>query len=246
MSGHSKWATIRRKKAKVDAQRGKIFTRLIKELMIAAREGGGDESANARLRTAIAAAKAANMPVANIDRAIKRGTGELDGVNYEEVTYEGYGPGGVALLIEVVTDNRNRTVADVRHSLSKHGGNLGESGCVAWMFEKRGMIVVNAEGVDEEELMLLALDAGADDMKAEENAYEVISAPEDFEAVKNTLESNGVVIDSAEITMLPKNTVKVEGARAEKVLKLIDILEEHDDIQDVYANFDIDFDQISE
>lgn len=246
MSGHSKWATIRRKKAKVDAQRGKMFTRLIKELMVAARQGGGDETSNARLRTAIAAAKTANMPTANIERAIKRGTGELDGVSYEEVTYEGYGPGGVAILIEVVTDNRNRTVADMRHHLSKHGGNLGENGCVAWMFEKKGMLVIPGEGVDEEELMMAALEAGADDMKQEEESYEVTTAPENFEAVKEALEGSGLTVESAEITMLPKNTVKVEGAQAEKVLKLIEILEEHDDVQNVYANFDIDFEQISE
>lgn len=244
MSGHSKWATIKRKKAKTDAARGKIFTKLIKEVIVAARSGGGDESSNARLRTAVASAKAQNMPMANIERAIKKGTGELEGVNYEEITYEGYGPGGSALLMEIVTDNRNRTVADVRHILSKHGGNLGENGCVAWMFEKKGVIAVNGEGVDEEELMMLVLDAGAEDLKNEDGAFEVITEPDSFEAVKTVLDENSVAYDSAEVTMIPKNTVKVEGSQAEKLLKLVDLLEEHDDVQNVYSNFDIDFDSL--
>lgn len=244
MSGHSKWATIKRKKAKIDAQRGKVFTRLIKELMVSARQGGGDESSNARLRTAVAAAKAANMPTANIERAIKRGTGELDGVNYEEVTYEGYGPSGVAFIIEVVTDNRNRTVADMRHYLSKHGGNLGESGCVSWMFEKKGLIVIPAAGIEEDELMLLALDAGADDLKQEEESFEITTPPENFETVKEALEGKGLTIESAEVSMIPKTTIKLQGTQAEKVMRLVDLLEEHDDVQNVYANFDIDMDEM--
>lgn len=246
MSGHSKWATIKRKKAKIDAQRGKVFTRLIKELMVSARQGGGDESSNARLRTAVAAAKAANMPTANIERAIKRGTGELDGVNYEEVTYEGYGPSGVAFIIEVVTDNRNRTVADMRHYLSKHGGNLGESGCVSWMFEKKGLIIVPSAGIEEDELMLLALDAGADDLKQEDESFEITTPPEAFEAVKEALEAKGLTVESAEVTMIPKTTIKLQGTQAEKLMRLVDLLEEHDDVQNVYANFDIDMDELPE
>lgn len=244
MSGHSKWATIKRKKAKTDAQRGKVFTKLIKELMVAAREGGGDESSNARLRTAIASAKSANMPVANIERAIKKGTGELEGESYEEVIYEGYGPGGVAILMEVLTNNKNRTVADIRHHLTKHGGNLGESGCVAWMFEKKGVIVLNGDGVDEDELMMLVLDAGADDLKLEEGMFEILTEPESFEAVKNALLENSISVESAELTMLPKNTIKVEGSPAVRLLKLMDLLEDLEDIQQVYANFDIDFDTL--
>jgi len=244
MSGHSKWATIKRKKAKTDAQRGKVFTKLIKEIIVAARQGGGDESSNARLRSAIIAARAANMPVANIERAIKKGTGELEGQSYEEVTYEGYGPGGAAILIETLTDNKNRTVADLRHHLSKHGGNLGESGCVAWMFEKKGLISINAQAVDEDELMMLILDAGAEDLKFEDGSFEIYCSPENFEAVKSALEQSQHTIESAEITMLPKNTVKIEGAQADKLLKLMEILEDHDDVQQVYSNFDIDFEKM--
>jgi len=244
MSGHSKWATIKRKKAKTDAQRGKVFTKLIKEIIVAARQGGGDESSNARLRSAIIAARAANMPVANIERAIKKGTGELEGQSYEEVTYEGYGPGGAAILIETLTDNKNRTVADLRHHLSKHGGNLGESGCVAWMFEKKGLISINAQAVDEDELMMLILDAGAEDLKLEDGSFEIYCSPENFEAVKSALEQSQHTIESAEITMLPKNTVKIEGAQADKLLKLMEILEDHDDVQQVYSNFDIDFEKM--
>ena len=246
MSGHSKWATIKRKKAKNDAARGKVFTKLIKEVIVAARSGGGDESSNSRLRTAVAAAKTQNMPMANIERAIKKGTGELEGINYEEVTYEGYGPGGSALLMEIVTDNRNRTVADVRHILTKHGGNLGENGCVAWMFEKKGVIALNGEGIDEEELMMMVLDAGAEDLKNEDGSFEVITAPDSFEAVKAVLDENNMTYDSAEVTMVPKNTVKIEGSQAEKLLKLVDLLEEHDDVQNVYSNFDIDFDSLED
>ncbi|MCK5739795.1 YebC/PmpR family DNA-binding transcriptional regulator [bacterium] len=244
MSGHSKWATIKRKKAKTDAARGKIFTKLIKEVIIAARAGGGDESSNARLRTAVSSAKSQNMPLANIERAIAKGMGELEGVNYEEITYEGYGPGGSALLMEIVTDNRNRTVADVRHILTKHGGNLGENGCVGWMFEKKGVIAVNNEGISEEDLMMLVLDAGAEDLKAEDGLFEVITEPGSFDAVKAVLDENKLTYDSAEVTMIPKNTVKIEGSQAEKLLKLVDLLEEHDDVQNVYSNFDIDFDSL--
>ncbi len=240
MSGHNKWSSIKHKKARVDAQKGRIFTKLIKEITVAARQGGGDENANPRLRAAIAAAKAANMPSANIERAVKRGTGELPGVHYEEITYEGYGPGGVAIMIEAVTDNKNRTVADLRHLFSKHGGNLAESGSVAWLFEKKGVIQVKAEGVEEDDVLLVALEAGAEDIKSDELSYEILTPPENFEQTKKALEEAGFPIESAEITMYPKNTVKVEGKQAEQILKLMDALDDHDDVQNVYANFDID------
>lgn len=240
MSGHSKWATIKRKKGKIDAERGRTFTKLIKELTVAARRGGGDPAGNPTLRTAIAAAKAANMPVSNIDRAIKKGTGELPGILYEDVTYEGYGPGGAALLIESLTDNKNRTVADVRHVLSKYGGNMGETGCVSWMFEKKGLITVDAKSVDEDELMMLILDAGAEDLRSDDDIFEIITELRSFENVRQVLEGNNIAYETAEISMLPKNTVKLEGAQAERLLKLLDKLEELDDIQHVYSNFDID------
>jgi YebC/PmpR family DNA-binding regulatory protein len=240
MSGHSKWSTIKRKKGKADAERGKIFTRLIKDITMAARNGGGDENANPRLRSAVAAAKTANMPAANIDRAIKKGTGELPGVVYEEGTLEGYGPAGVALYIEILTDNRNRTVADVRHSLTKHGGNLAESGAVAWMFEKKGLITVPSEDLDEEEILMVVMDAGAEDLKSEEDFFEITSSTEDLENVKAALESSQIKYDSANLTMYPKNTIKVEGKDAETLLKILDGLEELDDVQNVYSNFDID------
>lgn len=240
MSGHSKWATIKRKKGKIDAERGRTFTKLIKELTVAARRGGGDPAGNPTLRTAIAAAKAANMPVSNIDRAIKKGTGELPGILYEDVTYEGYGPGGAALLIESLTDNKNRTVADVRHVLNKYGGNMGETGCVSWMFEKKGLITVDAKSVDEDELMMLILDAGAEDLRSDDDIFEIITEPRSFENVRQVLEGNNIAYETAEISMLPKNTVKLEGAQAERLLKLLDKLEELDDIQHVYSNFDID------
>jgi len=240
MSGHSKWSTIKRKKARTDAQRGRIFTKLIREITIAARLGGGDENANPRLRAAIAAAKAANMPAENIERAVKRGTGELPGTHFEEARYEGYGPGGVALMIETLTDNKNRTVAEIRHLLSKYDGNLGASGCVSWMFERKGVIYVQAENVSEDDLVMAVLDAGAEDIRSEEGSYEIITAPEDFERVKEALQQNGIPIDSAEITLYPKSTVRVEGREAEKLLRLMDALEEHEDVQHVYSNFDID------
>ncbi len=240
MSGHSKWSTIKRKKGKADAERGKIFTRLIKDITMAARDGGGDETANPRLRSAVATAKTANMPSANIDRAIKKGTGDLPGVVYEEGVLEGYGPAGVALYIEILTDNRNRTVADVRHSLTKHGGNLAESGAVAWMFEKKGLITIPSEGLNEEELLLVVMDAGAEDLKSEEGFFEIVSSTEDLEKVKATLESSGIKYDSANLSMYPKNTIKLEGNHAESLLKILDTLEDLDDVQNVYSNFDID------
>jgi len=244
MSGHSKWSTIRRKKEKIDAQRGKIFTKLIKEITVAARRGGGDEATNPALRTAVANAKAANMPAANIDRAIKKGTGELPGVSYEEVTYEGYGPGGTAILIEALTDNKNRTVAEIRHILSKHNGNMGENGCVAWMFDKKGIITINTEEIEEDALMELVLEEGADDMKSEEGLYEVVTTPSAYENVKSAIENKNIKIESAELTMHPQNTVKIQGKDAENLLKIIDALEDHDDVNDVYSNFDVDMEEL--
>ena len=239
MSGHSKWSTIKRKKAATDAKRGKIFTKLIKEITVAARMGGGDVNANPRLRTAVAAAKAENMPNDNVERAIKKGTGALEGVSYEEAFYEGYGPGGAAVLVESLTDNRNRTVADVRHIFSKSGGSLGEAGCVAWMFEKKGLLVFEKDAVEEETLMEAVLDAGAEDIRDEESTFEVITAPEDFEVVKQALDEKGMGYVLAEITMLPQTTVKLEDKHAEQMLKLMDSLEDSDDVQKVYSNFDI-------
>ncbi|MBD3257449.1 YebC/PmpR family DNA-binding transcriptional regulator [candidate division GN15 bacterium] len=241
MSGHSKWSTIKRKKGKLDAERGRIFTRLIKELTVAAREGGGDPDGNPRLRTAIASAKAQNMPNDNIKRAIQKGTGELPGVVYESLTYEGYGPGGSALFLEVMTDNKNRTVADIRHILSKYGGNLGANGCVAWMFDKRGVVVVEGEATDEDTLMEVALEAGAEDIRNDGGAYEVLMDPSVLDDVRSAIEAKGIAIDSAEVTMLPQNTTKIEKENeASSMLKMMDLLEEHEDIQKVYSNFDID------
>ncbi len=240
MSGHSKWSTIKRKKAKTDAERGKIFTRVIKEITIAAREGGGEESTNPRLRTAISAAKTANMPAANIERAIKKGTGELPGVVYEEGVLEGYGPGGVAIYIEILTDNRKRTVAEVRHCLSRHNGNLAESGSVAWIFEKKGLVTVPRNDLDEDELLMIVMDSGAEDLKSEDDVFEITTATEDLEKVKAALESDNIQYESASLTMYPKNTIKIEGQEASQLLKILDFLEEHEDIQSVYANFDID------
>jgi YebC/PmpR family DNA-binding regulatory protein len=239
MSGHSKWAGIKHKKAKVDAQRGRVFTKLIREITVAARLGGGDPSGNARLRDAIDKAKAANMPSENITRAIKKGTGELEGVSYEECIYEGYGPGGVAVLVETVTDNRNRTTSELRKIFSRFNGNLGESGCVGWMFEKKGLIRLSARGTDEETLLAVALEAGAEDIQKEEGAFEVITAPKDFEGVKAAVEKAGFPLESAEVTKLPQSTIPLTGKGAEQVLRLMDELEEHDDVQQVYANFDI-------
>jgi YebC/PmpR family DNA-binding regulatory protein len=239
MSGHSKWSTIKRKKGATDAKRGKIFTKLIKEITVSARMGGGDPNANPRLRTAIAAAKADNMPKDNIERAIKKGTGALEGVSYEEVYYEGYGPGGAAVLVESFTDNKNRTVADVRHLFSKSGGGLGEAGCVAWMFEKKGLFVLQKEDVDEETLMEAVLDAGGEDIRDEDTTFEVTTAPEDFEAVKKALDDKELKYLLAEVTMVPKSTVKLEDKEAEQMLRLMESLEDSDDVQKVYSNFDI-------
>jgi YebC/PmpR family DNA-binding regulatory protein len=240
MSGHSKWHSIRHKKGAVDAKRGKIFSRLIKELMVAARMGGGDPSANPRLRQAIASAKAENMPKDNIERAIKRGTGELDGVSYEECIYEGYAPGGVAVLVEIMTDNKNRAAADVRYIFSKGGGSLGEAGCVAWMFDKKGLIVFDQELVNEDEILEVALEAGADDVVASEDQFEVHTELVAFESVKQAFDDLELGYAMAEITMLPKNTVEIDDeSLAVQVLKLMEAIEDSDDVQKVYANFDI-------
>ncbi|MBN1153809.1 YebC/PmpR family DNA-binding transcriptional regulator [candidate division KSB1 bacterium] len=244
MSGHSKWSTIRRKKEKIDAQRGKVFTKLIKELTIAARRGGGDEDSNPALRTAIANAKAANMPAANIERAIKKGTGELPGVSYDEVTYEGYGPGGTALMIEALTDNKNRTVAEIRHILSKYNGNMGESGCVAWMFEKKGIISINKSEIGEEELLELVLEGGADDLRSDDDSYEIVTNPSNYENVKRVIESHNIKIEDAELTMQPQNTVNVSGKDAENLIRIMDALEDHDDVNSIYSNFDIDSEEL--
>ncbi|MDH3803512.1 MAG: YebC/PmpR family DNA-binding transcriptional regulator [Deltaproteobacteria bacterium] len=240
MSGHSKWHSIRHKKGATDVKRGKIFSRINKELMVAARMGGGDPSANPRLRQAIASAKAENMPKDNIERAIKKGTGELEGVNYEEHVYEGYAPGGVALLIEVMTDNKNRAAADIRYVFNKRGGSLGEAGCVAWMFDKKGLIVFEQELVDEDEILEVALEAGADDVIATEDQYEVHTELAAFESVKQAFDGQGLPYTMAEITMMPQNTVKVDDeAQAAQVLKLMEAIEDADDVQKVHANFDI-------
>ncbi|MDR3570552.1 MAG: YebC/PmpR family DNA-binding transcriptional regulator [Syntrophobacteraceae bacterium] len=240
MSGHSKWATIRHKKGAADAKRGKIFTRLIKEVMVAARMGGGNPDGNPRLRAAVLAAKAENMPKENIDRAIKKGTGELEGVNYEEITYEGYGPAGVAVLIDIMTDNRNRAASEIRHIFSRNNGNLGEAGCVSWMFDKKGSIVLDKKTMPEEELMELALDAGAEDVKDQEDQFEVITAPEEFLNVKAVFDEKRIGYELAEVTMSAQTTVRIEDAKiAQQLLRLMDTLEEQDDVQNVYANFDI-------
>jgi len=244
MSGHSKWSTIKRKKGALDAKRGKIFTKLIKEITVAARLGGGDPTGNPRLRTAIQAAKTANMPQDNINRAIAKGTGELEGVSYEEYAYEAYGPGGVAMLIQVLTDNRNRTGSDVRHIISRYSGSLAEPNAVAWNFEKKGFFVVPQEGVDEETLMDAVLEAGAEDMVPSDGQFEVQSSPEDFEDVREALEKKGIPLDSAEVTMIPKSTVQLEGKAAEQMLRLMEALEDSDDVQNVYANFDISMEEM--
>jgi YebC/PmpR family DNA-binding regulatory protein len=239
MSGHSKWAQIKHKKAKTDLARGKAFSKLIRLITVAARQGGGNIENNARLRLAVQKAREMNMPQENIEKAIKKGTGELEGVAYEEVTYEGYGPGGVAVMVEVTTDNRNRTTAEIRHLFSRYGGSLGESGCVSWVFERQGLISFEKDKVDEEALMMVAIDAGAQDIRTTETTIDVITAPEDFEKVKKALDEQGFQYAVAQVTMVPKNTVSVEGKQAQQVLDLIEALEEHDDVQEVYANFDI-------
>jgi len=239
MSGHSKWATIKHKKAALDAKRGKTFTRIIKEIMIAAR-AGGDPDANPRLRSAVTAAKAVSMPADNIKRAIMRGTGELEGGQIDEIMFEGYGPGGAAVLVSVATDNRNRTVSEIRHMFSKNGGNLGEQGSVSWMFERKSQIVVEKEKAGEDQLMTIALDAGAEDLRDGGDNWEVISPPEAHEAVLQALQSASVPTESAEIGMVPKNLMKLEGKNAQAMLRLSEALEEHDDVQNVYSNFDVD------
>ena len=239
MSGHSKWATIKHKKAALDAKRGKAFTRIIKEIMIAARSGG-DPDMNTRLRTAVVAAKAVSMPADNIKRAIMRGTGELEGGQIDEIMFEGYGPGGAAVLVQVATDNRNRTVSEIRHVFSKNGGNLGELGSVSWMFERKGQIIVEKDKAGEDQLMTIALEAGAEDLRDGGDTWEVISAPEAHEAVLNAIQKAGIPTVSAEIGMIPKNLLKLEGKNAQAMLRLSEALEEHDDVQNVYSNFDID------
>ena len=246
MSGHSKWSSIKHKKAARDAKRGKVFTKLIKEITIAARLGGGDINANPRLRTAVLTARSQSMPNDNIDRAIKKGTGELGGGQIEEVTYEGYGPGGVAIMVEVLTDNRNRTVAEIRFMFSRHGGNLGEAGCVGWMFKKRGMISIEKSAIDEDKLLEIALDAGADDVQSDADSYTVMTAPDKYAQVREALEKARVPIVSGEITLVPENTVPVSGHAAEQVLKLVEELEEHDDVQSVSANFDISDEELAQ
>ena len=247
MAGHSKWSNIKHRKGKEDARRGQIFTKLARQITLAAREGGGDPQHNFRLRLAIEKARDANMPNDNIERAIKRGTGELEGDRLEEVVYEGYGPAGMAILLEALTDNRNRTASDLRHLFSKHGGNLGESGCVSWMFEKKGRLVINKEAnpVDEEALMLEAIESGAEDIEVEEDYVEIITAPGDFQTVKESLEASGYVFEEAEVTMIPTNTVEIPPDKTEQALKLLEALEELDDIQQVYANGDFDEEAIA-
>lgn len=242
MSGHSKWANIKHRKGKQDAQRARIFTRLGKEIIVAAKQGGGDPENNLRLKNVIQKARAANMPMDNITRVIQKATGELAGVNYEELTYEGYGPGGAAVMVEVMTDNRNRTAADVRHIFSKYGGNLGETGCVGWMFEKKGVITIEKEGLgkDADEIMMIALDAGAGDVLEDDDNFEITCAPEDFGAVDAAVRESGLNPIAAEVALVPQNTVALEGNDAVKMLKLMDALEDHDDVQNVFSNFDID------
>jgi len=241
MSGHSKWHSIKHKKAVKDAKRGKIFTKHIRSIQAAARFGGGDPENNASLRLAIQKAKADNMPWDTIERAIKRGTGSLPGQNFESITYEAYGPCGVAIMIDALTDNKNRTVAELRHLLSKHGGNMGESGCVAWLFENKGYIVIPKSAISEDELMEIIISAGAEDMNLEDDTYEIYTEPKDYEAVHSALTDAGIKITTAEITMIPKTTVKITDlSSAEKILKLMDVLQDHDDVQNVYSNFDIE------
>ena len=239
MSGHSKWSTIKHKKAMVDARRGKMFTKLIRELTSAARAGGGDPDVNPRLRTAVASAKGANMPNDTIQRAIQKGTGEIAGETYEEVTYEGYGAGGVAVLVDTLTDNKNRTVAEIRHLFARHGGSMGENGCVAWMFQRQGFLALDTGSIDEDALLELVLEAGGDDVKMENDLYEILTSPEAFEDVRSSLEEKGLTPEVAEVTMLPQSTVSIEGKQAEQVLRLMEALDDQDDVRRAYANFDI-------
>ena len=240
MSGHSKWATIKHKKGAADARRGKVFTKLIKEITVAARLGGGDSDSNPRLRTAILAAKAENMPADNIKRATQKGTGELPGASYEEVVYEGYGPGGVAIMLEIATDNRNRTLAEIRHVLSKHGGNLGETGCVSWVFNKQGYIVLGKDQADEDTLLNLVTEAGAEDMREDGSNWEITSPPDKFQEVVDRLKARNIAPSVAEVSMIPQSSVKLTGKAAHQMLRLMEELEDHDDVQHVYANFDIE------
>jgi len=246
MSGHSKWHSIKHKKAAVDAKRGRLFTRVIKELTVAARLGGGDPDGNPRLRTVLLAAKAANMPKDNIEKAIKKGTGELPGVSYEEVTYEGYGPGGVAVYVQALTDNRNRTLPEIRHLFSKYGGNLGENNCVGWMFEKKGYIVVPKGHGSEEVLLEIVLEAGGDDVRDDGENWEVLTPPDSLEVVREALNGRGLPVSTAEVSMVPKNTIKLEGKKVQQLMTMMEVLEDHDDVQNVWANFDIDDAEISE
>lgn len=245
MSGHSKWASIKHKKAAADAKRGNLFTKIIREISIAARIQGGDQETNPRLRKAIADAKAVNMPADNIKRAIMKGTGQLEGTSYEELTYEGYGPGGVAILVETLTDNRNRIVSEFRHIFSKNGGNIGESGCVAWMFQRKGYIVVEKARASEDELLRIILDAGAEDLREDGSNFEIYTSPEDFDTVIDTLKKNNIEIAVSSVAFVPQNNVKLQGKQAQQLLRLMDELEDHDDVQHVWANFDIDEDEIA-
>ncbi len=246
MSGHSKWHTIKHKKAAADAKRGRVFTKLIKEITVAARLGGGDAEGNPRLRTVLLAAKSANMPKDNIEKAIKKGTGELPGVSYEEVAYEGYGPGGVAMYVQALTDNRNRTLPEIRHLFTKYGGNLGESNCVSWKFEKKGYIVVAKDKASEETLLEVVLENGGDDVRDDGGNWEILTPPERLHAVNEALGARGVQSASAEVSMVPKDSVKVEGKKAQQLLSMMEALEEHEDVQNVWANFDIDEAEITE
>ena len=239
MSGHSKWSTIKHKKGAADAKRGTIFTKVIKEITVAARIGGGDAEGNPRLRLAIQKAKDVNMPQDNVTRAIKKGTGELEGVQYEEISYEGYGPGGVAIFMEVMTDNKNRTVGELRATLGKNGGNMGENGCVAWIFEQKGFLIVKTSEKGEEELLELVIDSGGDDMQTVDNHYEITTSVENFDSVRKTLEDASIKTETAELTRIPQNTVNVNEKNCKSLLRLMDALEDHDDIQKVYSNFDI-------
>jgi YebC/PmpR family DNA-binding regulatory protein len=244
MSGHSRWSQIKRKKGKTDVQRGKLFSKILREITVAARGGGGDPKVNMRLKAAMESAKAANMPQENVKRAVQKGTGELPGESYEEITYEGYAPGGVAVMVRVLTDNRNRTAPEVRHIFEKHGGHMGASGAVAWMFERKGIILVDAEKIAEDDLLDLALDAGATDMRRAEKSFEITTAPAEMDAVRAALEKKGVPVQEAEVTFVPQSTVRVEGKEAPTVLRLIEALEESEDVQSVYANYDIPDDVI--
>ena len=239
MSGHSKWSTIKHKKGATDAKRGKIFTKVIKEITVAARIGGGDVDGNPRLRLAVQKAKEGNMPQENVTRASKKGTGELEGVQYQEISYEGYGPGGVAIFMEVMTDNKNRTISELRAALDKNGGNMGENGCVAWIFEKKGIITIMISEKDEEELLELVMDAGGDDLQTVDDYYEITTSVESFESVRKSIENSGLKVQSAQLTRIPQNTVNVEEKNCKSLLRLMDMLEDHDDIQKVYSNFDI-------